>query len=124
MGGQKQSFTALLHNVLEQLKGALGVSSIEVAGRFIGQNDLRIVSQRARDSHSLLFASRKVTAGSPQFVAQANRFQQAGSALAHLRVGKLPELAHRNHHVFLRSEILHQKMELKNEADELTAFVR
>jgi hypothetical protein len=31
----------------------------------------------------------------------------------------LPELAHRNHHVLLGGEILHQKMELKNEADEL-----
>ena len=82
------------------------------------------LARRAGDSHALLFASGKVTAGSPQFVAQANRFQQAGSAFAHLAIGKLPKLAHRDHHVLLRREILHQKMELKNEADELVPFMR
>src|SRR5258706_5470583 len=36
---QEQSFTAFLDDILKQFKGALGVSSIEIAGRFIGQND-------------------------------------------------------------------------------------
>jgi hypothetical protein len=63
--GQEQSFTAFLDDILEQFKGALGVSSIEVAGWFIGQNDTRIVGQRARDGDPLLFASGKVTAGPP-----------------------------------------------------------
>src|SRR6266566_822230 len=68
MGCQKQSFPALLHDVLQQLKGALGIGSIEVAGRLVRQNDSRIIGQRARDSHTLLFASREMTAGPPQFV--------------------------------------------------------
>ena len=33
--------------------------------------------------------------------------EKIGRALTHLPVGKLAELAHRNHHVFLRSKILH-----------------
>ena len=41
---QKQGFPALLHNVLQQLKGALGIGSIEVAGRLVRQNDSRIVA--------------------------------------------------------------------------------
>src|SRR6266567_5507941 len=63
--GQEQSFAAFLDDILKQFKGALGVGSIEVAGWFIGQNDTRIVSQRARDGHPLLFASGEVAAGPP-----------------------------------------------------------
>src|SRR5881409_1345326 len=50
MGGQKQSFAAFLHDVLQQLKSALRVCSIEIAGRFVRQNDSRIISERACDS--------------------------------------------------------------------------
>src|SRR5437870_6406680 len=124
MGGQKQSFAAFLHDVLQQLKSAFRVCSIQIAGRFVRQNDSRIIGERACDSHTLLFASGEMTTWSSQFVSQANRLQQAGSAFAHLAIGKLPKLAHWNHHVLLRSEILHQKMELENEADELAALVR
>ena len=124
MGGQEQGFLSLLHNILKQLKGALRVGSVEIAGRFVRQNDSRIIGERAYDSHTLLFASREMTAGPPQFVAQANRFQQAGSAFAHLTTGKLPELAHRNHYVLLCGEILHQKMELENESDQFVPAAR
>src|SRR5438046_5461659 len=62
--GQEQSFAAFLDDILKQFKGALGVGSIEVAGWFIGQNDTRIVSQRARDGDPLLFASGKMAARS------------------------------------------------------------
>src|SRR6266550_3108754 len=71
--GQEQSFAAFLDDILKQFKGALGVGSIEVAGWFIGQNDTRIVSQRARDGDPLLFASGKMAARSAQFVAQTYR---------------------------------------------------
>ena len=36
---REQSFAAFLHDILQQLKGALGIGSIEVAGRFVRQND-------------------------------------------------------------------------------------
>src|SRR6266576_1745393 len=62
--GQEQSFAAFLDDMLKQFKGALGVGSIEVAGWFVGQNDTRIIGQRARDGHPLLFASGEVAARS------------------------------------------------------------
>src|SRR5215470_15712645 len=64
-----------------------------------------------------------MTAGPSQFVAQAYPFQKIRCALTHLRVRELAELAHRDHHVFLRSKILHQKMELENEPNELAPFI-
>jgi len=35
VGGEEQSFPAFLHNVLQDLKGALGIGGIEIAGRFV-----------------------------------------------------------------------------------------
>src|SRR5207247_407887 len=58
MGGQEQGFLALLHNILKQLKGALRVGSVEIAGRFVRQNDSRIIGERAYDTHTLLFLQR------------------------------------------------------------------
>src|SRR5205823_2780153 len=110
--------------LLKELKGALGIGGVEIAGWFVGQDDFWIVSQRARDGYALLFTAGKMTARSAQFVAQAHRFQKIRSALAHFRIGKLPKLAHRDHHVLLRGEVFHQKMELKNEADELASLMR
>src|SRR5438552_10399784 len=124
MRGQKQSFAAFLDDGLQQFKGALRVGSIEIASRFVRQNDSRIIGERACDSHTLLFASGEMTTGSSQFVSQTNCFQQTGSAFAHLAIRKLPKFAHRDHYIFLCGEILHQKMELKNETDELAPLVR
>ena len=124
MRGQEQGFAAFVHNILQQFKSALGVFGIEVAGRFVCQDHSRIVSQSAGDGHALLFAAGEMAARPAQFVAQANGFQQLGGAFAHLPSDKLPKLAHRDHHIFLRREILHQEMELKNEADEFASLMR
>src|SRR6266550_2429249 len=64
-----------------------------------------------------------MTTGSSQFLAQSDRFKQASSAFAHLRIGQPPELAHWDHHILLRGEVFHQEMELENEPDKLAAFM-
>src|SRR4030095_8638661 len=63
--GQEQSFAALSHDILKQVKGALRIRCIEIACRLVCQDDTRIVRQRARDGDPLLFASGKVTARPP-----------------------------------------------------------
>ena len=62
---------------LQQLKRALGVCGVKIAGRFVRQNDARIVCERTCDRDALLFASGKMTAGSSQLVAQAHAVKQA-----------------------------------------------
>src|SRR5262245_65510953 len=113
-----------MHKVLQQLKRALGVGGVEIAGWFVRQDDARIVCERACNSDSLLFTAGKMTAGPSQLVAQAYAVKQVGSAIAHLRIRELAKLAHGDHHIFLRGEILHQEMELKDEADESVALLR
>src|SRR5262249_25024545 len=87
------------------------------------ENDVRIVCQRTRNGDPLLFAAGKMTAGPSQLVAQAYAVKQLGGAIAHLRIRELAKLTHRDHHIFLRGEVLHQEMELKNEANELVPLL-
>jgi hypothetical protein len=61
MGCQKQSFPALLHDILQQLEGALRIFCVKVSSRFIRQNYARIVRQRPRNRTPLLFPAGKAT---------------------------------------------------------------
>src|ERR1044072_4098955 len=124
MRGQENRRAAFMHKVLQQLKRALGVCGVKVASRFVGQNHARIVCECTRNSYSLLFAAGKMTAGPSQLVAQADPVKQLGSAIAHLRIRELAKFTHGYHDIFLRGEVLHQEMELKDEADELVALLR
>src|SRR5215211_3310803 len=65
-----------------------------------------------------------MAAGPPQLVAQADTIKQLRSSIAHLRIRELAKLTHGNHYIFLRGEVLHQKMELKDEADEFVPLLR
>ena len=60
------------HDLGKQLKSALRIVGVEVSGWFIGQDDLWIVGQGARNRHSLLFAAGKVTALAAKFIAQGH----------------------------------------------------
>src|SRR5215469_4924022 len=113
-----------MYKILQQVKRALRVGSIQIAGRFVRQNDVRIVCERTCDSDALLFASRKMTARPSQLVAQAYAVKQLGGAFAHLRIRELAKFTHGDHHIFLRGEVLHQEMELKDEADEFVSLLR
>ena len=44
--------------VLEQIHHAIAVLAIEISGRFIGDQDRRIVGERAGDRNALLFTAR------------------------------------------------------------------
>ena len=49
--GEEQRLAAFMHKILQQLKCALGVRGVEIAGRFIGENDARIVRERTLDGN-------------------------------------------------------------------------
>jgi len=46
---EKQRFFALAHNVREQFKRTLRVVRVEISGRLVRQNHLRIIRERARN---------------------------------------------------------------------------
>ena len=61
-------------------------------------------------------------AGTPQFIAEVHRFEQGTGAFRHFFLRPTTQPPHRYHHIFLRTEVLHQKMELENKSDEFIAF--
>jgi len=58
------------------------------------------LGQCTRDGHALLFC-RKDDGWAVEFVAQTYPLSSSRSALAHLRIRQLAELAHGDHYIFL-----------------------
>ena len=55
VGDQEKGSFVLLDNALQELKGAPRVCRVQIARRFVCQNDARIVREGPRDSYALLF---------------------------------------------------------------------
>ena len=49
---------SLVTHLQQQIENVAAVRTIEVAGRFVGQNQRRIVGQRPGDGNALLLAAR------------------------------------------------------------------
>ena len=71
---------ALVVEPLEQRQDLLGRHRIEVARRFVGQDEVRIVHQAAGDGHALLLAAGKLRRPVQQPVAQADQVGQLAAA--------------------------------------------
>src|SRR2546428_14162246 len=93
----------------------LAVLLIEIAGRLVGQQYLRLVRECARDGHALLFAARKLRRVMMRPVTQANFVEQRPRAAACL--GDTHDL-HRSEDVFVGRERGDQMERLKYEADQ------
>ena len=122
---EEQSFAFFAHDFLQQAKGSAGIGGVEIAGRLIGQDDARIVRERAGDRDPLLFAAGKMPARPAQFFPETDFALASGRPVPAFRLFReATEPAHRDHDVFLRGEILEQEMELEDEAEELVPFLR
>ena len=51
------------HHAAEQSENPVGIGGVQVAGRLVGQDDLRVIGQRAGDDDTLLLAAGKIAAG-------------------------------------------------------------
>src|SRR5713226_7236967 len=89
------------------------VGFVEVAGRLVGKNNLRLVDQRARDGYALLLTARKLRGEMRQTVAKAHALQRFFSLLF---VRDAMEILC-EHHVFHRRKVRHAMELLEDEAD-------
>ena len=71
-----QNGVAGLVQLTEQIDHDLFVGFVQIAGRLVGQNQFRLIDQRARDSHTLLFASGKLRWQMRQAFAEADTLQR------------------------------------------------
>jgi hypothetical protein len=60
---KEKRFPATDNNVLQQFESPRRILGVEVAGRLVGQDDARIIGQRARDRDALLLATGRCQLG-------------------------------------------------------------
>ena len=94
-----------------------GGARIEAGAGFVGQNERRIVRQRARDGDPLLLAAREVLRPVAKSLRQPEPGQQFGGALALPAPRHDVGERHRQHHVLDRAEGREQVEALEHIAD-------
>ena len=89
---------------------------IEVAGRLVGEHELRVVDERARDGDALLLAARQLFGKRVHAVLQADPLQHL-KGLALLRRQRHAEHAHHERDVLKHRQARDEPEVLKDEAD-------
>src|SRR5579884_329837 len=116
MGHQNERDSPLPVEPFQQSEDLVTRMGIEIAGRLVGQDQLRPQHQRARDGDPLLLAAGELSRPMVKAVRQPDRFE-------HLPRGRLdliplgPLDQSRHHDIFKRGEFREEMMELENIAD-------
>src|SRR5207237_47438 len=72
----------LAGDVVEQLDDFVAVARVEVRGRLVGKDELRVIGERASDGNALTFAAGKGARPCAQAVSHAEIGEKGGGALA------------------------------------------
>ena len=99
--------------------GRLGV---EVAGRLVGQQQRRVVDERARDRDALLLAARELIGVVVQLRRQAGEAQDVGHLVAHVAARSAGHLQRVGHVVVDRP--VREQLEVLEDDPEVAAVVR
>ena len=105
----------------QQIEHVAAVRAVEIAGRFVGEDQRRIVGQRPRDRDALLLAARQLRRIVMTAIVQSDFVEQR--LRARRGIATAGDL-HRHLDVLDRRQRRHQVEELKDEADLLAAQPR
>ena len=108
-----QDGMASIMQFTENLDDHRFVGLVEISGGLVGENDLRLIDQRARNGNALLFATGKLRGEMRQPLAEAHAPQRFFS----LRFVRDTVEILCEHHVFNRRKIRHEMELLEDEAD-------
>ena len=108
-------------DVFQQVGDLPGGLDIEVAGRFVRDQQRRLADHRARHGHSLLLAAGKLVRKGVGAIAEADRIQRVKTAVARFLVGDA-EVGHlqRKGDVFERGQARQQLVVLEDHTDAAT----
>src|ERR1043166_5639106 len=112
-----------LNHLAQQREQLMRANRIEVSGRLIGEQHLRVVSERSSNSNALLFATRQLGRFMLQPIAESDTRQQLTRTRASLLSTQTTE-RQRERHVFTRGHRRNQIEVLKDHADGKTAVAR
>src|SRR5512143_2820431 len=110
--------SSLLVKFAQQAQNDLFISGVKIARRFIGENDLRIVDQRAGNANALLLATRELRRQMICTFLQTHAFERVESFFL---VGHAVEVL-REHDVLDRSKIWNHVKLLEYKADLLCTY--
>ena len=96
--------SALLVQLTEQVEHDLLIPLIEIAGRLVGENQLRAVDERAGDAHALLLTAGQLAGQVMRTLLQSHSFQRFHRLL--LIDYRMVVLRH--HHVLHRRQMRHE----------------
>ena len=102
----------------QELGELLGGGAVQSAGRFVGQQKLRLVDQGAHDGDTLAFAAGKFARSVREASLEANALQKprrAGGRFLALRTSRARQGGHEN--IFQNRALGQQMMRLKNKTD-------
>src|SRR2546430_613403 len=111
---------ALLAELAEQLKNHLAGVRIEVARGFVGEDDFRVVDQRAGDGGPLLLSAGELHRTVPGAILHLHEFERLQGALAP-PAGRQTAVDHRQLDVLEDIELGQEIEELKHEPDLLVS---
>ena len=80
MGHEHDRACAAVVERLQQREDLARRAAVEVPGRLVGEQDLRVVGERARDRHALLFAARELLRPVRLPAAEADLLEQVACA--------------------------------------------
>src|ERR1700685_613382 len=108
-----QNGVAFLMQFLKKLDDGFFVRFVEIARGLVSQNKLRMIDQRARDRHALLFTAGKRAGKMLHTIAQAYALKRLLGLFFVSRTVKILS----QHYVFKRGEIRHQMKLLENKSN-------
>ena len=118
---QHQGRLARMIDGQQQIHDVPAVGAVEIAGRLVGEQDRRIVGQRAGNRDPLLLAAGELRRIVMPAAGQAHLVEQRVRAAAGVAA---PGNLHRHQDVLARRQRRHQVEELEDEADLLAAQPR
>src|ERR1035437_3460785 len=101
---------------LDQIKDAVGGVLVQVAGGLVGQEQARIVDQRAGQCHALLLAARELAGPMAASIREVNFPEPVGRCVQRLPLADAAG-KQRHGHVFQSAELRQQVLELPDIAD-------
>ena len=113
---------AVLRDLLEEIHDLHGGLGVECAGRFVGEQDLRVIDQGAGDCHTLHLTAGHLVRLLVDLVAEAHLFEHLLCALSALRLGDARERQCELdicEHALVRDEIVG----LEDKADRVIAVI-
>ena len=110
---------AKLVDFFQNLNDLVGIDRIEIAGRLVSDDNIRLIDDRSGNSHALFFAAGELAREIPCFVAQIDEFEHVRHVRGDLAVGAAAHL-HSKSDIFVGGFVWNETKILKNSANAAT----